>query len=327
MQSGDTPLHFASREGLLGVAQSLCAFGCSVDLANNEGQQAIHLAAKNGHTEIVRCLCLAGSKCDVTNSDGFTPEAVAMASGHGDVCQLIQRLKKVRMTVPLSMSEIEQTSLHRLWHFCCFKYVKAFLDQIRTGIIDLRTSVLLQDSRCDEYIDQLIPSSAPIAKIKLKVFGDSSVGKSSLIESIKSGYFSGLFRRSSSRNSTKKKSKGGVTSSSKDSPSSPEGGEWQKQLKAQQQKARVDGGEHAIGGCPASPVTSLTREKKAVATTRSSDVIHEQYTKGISVHQVTNAGFPLRLKGKLTSSPRRLHAALARGQQQTHTEPLSLEGF
>ena len=62
----------------------------------------------------------------------------------------------------------------------------------------------MQDSRCDEYIDQLIPSNAPISKIKLKVFGDSSVGKTSLIESIKSGYFSGLFRRSSSRSSAKK---------------------------------------------------------------------------------------------------------------------------
>ena len=53
-QSGDTPLHLASREGLLAVSQSLCAFGCSVELFNNEGQQPIHLAAKNGHTEVGR---------------------------------------------------------------------------------------------------------------------------------------------------------------------------------------------------------------------------------------------------------------------------------
>ena len=62
---------------------------------------------------------------------------------------------------------------------------------------------LKKDSCCDEYIEQLIPSSTPIAKIKMKVFGSSAVGKTSLIESLKAGYFSGLFRRSK-RGSVKK---------------------------------------------------------------------------------------------------------------------------
>ncbi len=53
-----------------------------------------------------------------------------------------------------------------------------------------------QESCCDDYIDQLIPSSSPISKLKLKVFGSSAVGKSSLIESLRAGYFTGLFRRS-----------------------------------------------------------------------------------------------------------------------------------
>ena len=118
---------------------------------------------------------------------------------------------------------------------------------------------LKKDSRCEEYIDQLIPSAAPIAKIKLKVFGDSSVGKTSLVESIKAGFFSGLLRRSSSRSSAKKKSAAAAAaaasavaaSSSSSSPSSPTkskgvADEWQRQLRAQQ-KSRVDG-EHAIGG-------------------------------------------------------------------------------
>ena len=283
--SGDTPLHLASKEGLLAVSQSLCAFGCSVELFNNEGQQPIHLAAKHGHTEVVRCLCLAGSKCEAKNRDGCTPEAVALSNGHSDVCQLIERLKK--------------------------------------------------DSRCEEYIDQLIPSAAPIAKIKLKVFGDSSVGKTSLVESIKAGFFSGLLRRSSSRSSAKKKSAAAAAaatvaaaSSSSSSPSSPTkskgvADEWQRQLRAQQ-KSRVDG-EHAIGGerhdlyfgvgrwCsgelllaifpyrslnlftpapvssllgrPSSPQTSSKKPVEAKAARGGADAIHEQYTKGISVHQ------------------------------------------
>ena len=37
----------------------------------------------------------------------------------------------------------------------------------------------------EEYIEQLIPTVVPINKIKLKFFGHSGVGKSTLIESLK----------------------------------------------------------------------------------------------------------------------------------------------
>ena len=39
----------------------------------------------------------------------------------------------------------------------------------------------------EEYIEQLIPTVVPIHKIKLKFFGHSGVGKSTLIESLKVG--------------------------------------------------------------------------------------------------------------------------------------------
>ena len=60
-----------------------------------------------------------------------------------------------------------------------------------------------QESCCDDYIDQLIPTSAPIPKIKVKVFGHPASGKTSLVESMRAGYFTGLFRRSK-RGSTNK---------------------------------------------------------------------------------------------------------------------------
>jgi len=43
-----------------------------------------------------------------------------------------------------------------------------------------------------------------IPKIKMKVFGHSGVGKTTLIESMRAGIFSGLFRRSKRKNSVKK---------------------------------------------------------------------------------------------------------------------------
>ena len=71
---------------------------------------------------------------------------------------------------------------------------------------------LKRDSCCDDYIEQLIPSTSPIPKIKMKVFGHSGVGKTTLIESLRAGYFSGLFRRSKRSGSSSSSS---ATSSSK----------------------------------------------------------------------------------------------------------------
>ncbi len=46
-------------------------------------------------------------------------------------------------------------------------------------------------------------------------------------------------------------------------------------------KGRIDGGEHALGGCPSSPSSSV----KSPSSPAPSDAVHEQYTKGIAVHQ------------------------------------------
>lgn len=53
-QVGETPIHLAAAAGLLTLAQTLCAYGCAVDVMNKDGVYPIHLAAKNGHTEVVR---------------------------------------------------------------------------------------------------------------------------------------------------------------------------------------------------------------------------------------------------------------------------------
>ena len=78
LQNCETPLHAASKEGLLPVVQTMCAFGCRTDIINKEGATVLHLAARAGHTEIVRCLLLAGADPDASNKVGkaysFTTE-------------------------------------------------------------------------------------------------------------------------------------------------------------------------------------------------------------------------------------------------------------
>ena len=40
---GETPIHICAEHGLLGLAQTLCAFGCNVDVPNEEGMLPLHL--------------------------------------------------------------------------------------------------------------------------------------------------------------------------------------------------------------------------------------------------------------------------------------------
>merc|ERR1712036_175674 len=94
IETGDAAIHLAAREGLLGLAQSLCAFGCAVDIPNKEGHYPLHLAASNGHTELVRCLCLAGCRIDVKDKEGVTPELAALSQGHAEISDLLKRLKR-----------------------------------------------------------------------------------------------------------------------------------------------------------------------------------------------------------------------------------------
>jgi len=56
--------------------------------------------------------------------------------------------------------------------------------------------------RHNAYIRQLFPTSTPLSRIKLKVFGSSGVGKSTLIESLKCGYFGNLLRKAGITSST-----------------------------------------------------------------------------------------------------------------------------
>lgn len=56
--------------------------------------------------------------------------------------------------------------------------------------------VLFDQDRGEAYTKQLMMSSLPLPQIKVKFFGSTGVGKSTLIETLKCGLFSSFFRRS-----------------------------------------------------------------------------------------------------------------------------------
>ena len=62
--------------------------------------------------------------------------------------------------------------------------------------------VKLKPERREQCISQLMPTEQPLPRIKVKVFGSSQVGKSTVIDSLKCGYFGSFFRKARLSNSS-----------------------------------------------------------------------------------------------------------------------------
>ena len=58
---------------------------------------------------------------------------------------------------------------------------------------------------------QLMPTSTPLCRVKIKLFGHSGSGKSTLADSLKCGYFGSFFRKARLSSSTSVATDGGVT--------------------------------------------------------------------------------------------------------------------
>ena len=59
----------------------------------------------------------------------------------------------------------------------------------------LNISNFKKEENREIFIEQLVPTDEPIRRIKIKVFGSSCVGKSTLIGSMKCSYLNSFFRR------------------------------------------------------------------------------------------------------------------------------------
>ncbi len=55
-QYGNSPLHFAAREGAHDLVKSLLKNGATIDKRNNENLNCLDIAIKNGHREVIRAL-------------------------------------------------------------------------------------------------------------------------------------------------------------------------------------------------------------------------------------------------------------------------------
>ncbi|XP_018015557.2 palmitoyltransferase ZDHHC17, partial [Hyalella azteca] len=68
-----TPLHWATRQGHLGMVVLLIQYGADPSMRDGEGCSCIHLAAQFGHTAIVAYLLARGADVDMRDKNGMTP--------------------------------------------------------------------------------------------------------------------------------------------------------------------------------------------------------------------------------------------------------------
>lgn len=263
---GDSPLHYASSRGHLDCLKVLVDAGASLDLANNcgatalhqalmkrqshcamfllhsgadidlqdvAGEAPIHLASREGLLTVAQTLCAFGCNVDVGNRQGLFPLHFAARHGHTEIVRCLC----------LAGCNIEQKNSDG---------IKAEITALKHGFNDIGDLLnrLRNSSQREDFIKQLIPTSQPLSRINIKFFGHSGVGKSTLIESLKAGYFSSFFRKSKSN--TGNNSQSGSTS-------------------------------------PGSK-TQIEMDVTSSRTSLSFDTYNYQYTRGINVQQVNLSG-------------------------------------
>ncbi|KAH9376960.1 hypothetical protein HPB48_002725 [Haemaphysalis longicornis] len=203
---GCTALHLALRRHHISVALLLLHNGCQTDVVDNHGETAIHVAARDGLLSLAQTLCAFGCKVDVPNKAGLYPLHLAAKNGHTEVVRCLCLAgcnvdQKNRDGIPAEITALAQG---------------------HSPIGDLLNR-LRNEQLKEEYIAQMIPGTQPLSRIKLKVFGHSGVGKTTLLESLKCGYFSSWFRRSkTSPTSPKPKPTSGPHSSRSSTPAMDE---------------------------------------------------------------------------------------------------------
>ncbi|XP_069733572.1 ankyrin repeat domain-containing protein 39 [Phaenicophaeus curvirostris] len=90
-RAGYTALHYASRNGHLGVCRLLLARGARCDARTPGGATPLHRACYCGHLAVARLLLDHGAQPAAADSDGHTCLHKAAEQGHRELCELLLR--------------------------------------------------------------------------------------------------------------------------------------------------------------------------------------------------------------------------------------------
>ncbi|XP_070598882.1 death-associated protein kinase 1 [Erythrolamprus reginae] len=177
-KDGHIALHLAVRRCQMEVVKMLISRGCSIDFQDRHGNAPLHVACKDGNVPIVMALCEAYCNIDMTNKYGRTPLHLAANNGILDVVRYLC----------LSGANVEALTSDG----------KTAEDLARAEQHDHVASLLTRlkkDTHRALFIQHLRPTHNLQPRIKLKLFGHSSSGKTTLVESLKCGLLRSFFRR------------------------------------------------------------------------------------------------------------------------------------
>ncbi|KAK2175663.1 hypothetical protein NP493_714g01011 [Ridgeia piscesae] len=172
-----TPLHLACKRRQVAVAMLLLHAGSDIDAQDNNGESPLHCASKEGLYSVVQTMCALGCKVDVVNKNGQTPLHQSARVGHTEVvrCLLLSGAQPEFPNKDGMSAEIMA------------------LAQGHNETAELLAK--LKPEKRESCIKQLLPTNQPLSRIKLKLFGSNGVGKTTLIDSLKCGYFGSFFRK------------------------------------------------------------------------------------------------------------------------------------
>ncbi|KAG1714864.1 Death-associated protein kinase 1 [Nymphon striatum] len=168
---GSAPLHLTIKRHHNQVAMLLLNAGCNIDITDKHGEAPIHLVAREGLLQLAQTLCAFGCKVDIPNHAGLYPLHLASKNGHTEVVRCLCLAgatvdQKNKDGIPSEITALAQG----------FNDIGNLLNRLRN------------DQAKEAYILQLIPSTQPIPRVKVKLFGHSGVGKTTIADTLKCGY-------------------------------------------------------------------------------------------------------------------------------------------
>ena len=105
---GWTPLHYACRDGHIGIASTLLDFGANLYAVEFQGRTVLSLGAIRGQHEVVSWLLARGMHPDEQDSRGISPLSYAASYGRVEVVRILLRRSDVD---PNSTDDLWRTSL------------------------------------------------------------------------------------------------------------------------------------------------------------------------------------------------------------------------
>lgn len=180
-RQGWTPLHVACQRRLIPMALMLLHLGCQPIVRDAMNETALHVACRENLLLVVQTICSYGCDVDLENNAGMTPLLLASRFSSSELVRCLL----------LAGADIDRCNRDGA------KAADIALGNGRPDIADLlnRLSASIMKDNREACISQLLPTSKPLGCIKVMVFGNSGVGKTTLIESLKSGLVKSLFRR------------------------------------------------------------------------------------------------------------------------------------